>query len=93
MWTLSMLLLFIHSVEPNSLGLPVCNEFIHNHEILFLIGRSGSAVELVGLSMSALTWLEKLAAQKVYPYDGVYAIKNGRLHAFVHNLSKSVPHV
>lgn len=39
--------------------------------------RSGSAVELVGLSMSALTWLEKLAAQKVYPYDGVSAIKNG----------------
>lgn len=50
-------------------------------------------MELVGLSMSALTWLEKLAAQKVYPYDGVSAIKNGRLHVFMHDLSKGVPHV
>lgn len=40
--------------------------------------RSGSAVELVGLSMSAVTWLEKLSAEKVYPYDGVSAFKNGK---------------
>lgn len=40
--------------------------------------RSGSAVELVGLSMSAVTWLEKLTAEKVYPYDGVSAFKNGK---------------
>ncbi|XP_061181595.1 glycogen debranching enzyme-like isoform X2 [Saccostrea echinata] len=39
--------------------------------------RCGSAVELVGLSMSALTWLENLAEQKVYPYEGVSFIKNG----------------
>ena len=40
--------------------------------------RSGSAVELVGLSMSAVTWLDKLSAEKVYPYDGVSAFKNGK---------------
>lgn len=57
-----MLLLFIYFVEFNSLGLLVyvCNEFIYNYEILFFIGRSGFVVELVGLSMFVLIWLEKL---------------------------------
>lgn len=55
-----MLLLFIYFVEFNSLGLLVCNEFIYNYEFLFFIGRSGFVVELVGLSMFVLIWLEKL---------------------------------
>lgn len=41
-------------------------------------------MELVGLCMSALTWLENLADQKIYPYDGVSIIKDGKsvtLHA------------
>lgn len=60
MLILLMLLLFIYFVEFNSLGLLVCNEFIYNYEILFFIGRSGFVVELVGLSMFVLIWLEKL---------------------------------
>lgn len=88
-----MLLLFIYFVEYNSLGLLVCNEFIYNYEILFFIGRSGFVVELVGLSMFVLIWLEKLVVQKVYFYDGVFVIKNGRLYVFVYNLFKSVLYV
>lgn len=88
-----MLLLFIYFVEFNSLGLLVCNEFIYYYEILFFIGRSGFVVELVGLSMFVLIWLEKLVVQKVYFYDEVFVIKNGRLYVFVYNLFKSVLYV
>ena len=39
--------------------------------ILSLSHRDGSAVELVGLCYSAVTWLGKLFNQGVYPYSGV----------------------
>ncbi|XP_025834354.1 glycogen debranching enzyme [Agrilus planipennis] len=42
--------------------------------------RDGSAVELVGLSKSVVTWLDKLYHAKKYPYDGVERIhKNGNV--------------
>ncbi|XP_066154980.1 glycogen debranching enzyme isoform X1 [Euwallacea fornicatus] len=40
--------------------------------------RDGSAIELVGLSKAAITWLWKLNQEGVYPYDGVERThKNG----------------
>ena len=36
-----------------------------------LVSRDGSAVELVGLCYSAVSWLAKLHKQGVYPYSGV----------------------
>lgn len=39
--------------------------------------RNGSAVELVGLSKSALKWLQKMKASGKYPYDSVTAKING----------------
>jgi glycogen debranching enzyme len=40
--------------------------------------RDGSAVELIGLSKSVVTWLDKLSQGGVYPYKGVERIhKNG----------------
>lgn len=34
--------------------------------------RDGSAVELVGLSYSAIKWLSELYDQGLYPFSGVY---------------------
>ncbi|XP_063431014.1 glycogen debranching enzyme-like [Mytilus trossulus] len=39
--------------------------------------RNGSAVELVGLSKSALRWLQEMKAKDKYPYDSVNARING----------------
>lgn len=39
--------------------------------------RDGSAVELVGLSKSVVTWLADLADKKHYTYTGVYKNVNG----------------
>lgn len=33
--------------------------------------RDGSAVELVGLSYSVISWLDQLAQKKIFPYDSV----------------------
>ncbi|KAL1498307.1 hypothetical protein ABEB36_009123 [Hypothenemus hampei] len=42
--------------------------------------RDGSAVELVGLSKSAISWLAKLNKEGKYPYDGVERLhKNGMI--------------
>ncbi|KAK6188701.1 hypothetical protein SNE40_004828 [Patella caerulea] len=40
--------------------------------------RDGSAVEIVGLSMSTIRWLDEINAKGIYPYDGVTAKIDGK---------------
>ena len=38
---------------------------------LITLFRDGSAVEIVGLSKSAIRWLAEMSKKKIFPYKGV----------------------
>ncbi len=62
-----------------------CDRDYNNNDVIIIFvgvaGRNGSAVELVGLCYSAVSFLSKMHQQSSYPHSGVKIKVDGGVYA------------